>query len=386
MFAVALALPALASPLAAQPKPYTIPVILSLTGVGANLGRDDQTALTAFEKYINRTGGIKGAPLHFQIYDDQTQPAVAVQLFQQILQTKPAVVLGSTLAGPTQAIAALAVNGPVLYALTPNMLPTPRGYVFSSSALIRDLIGVNVPYFRGRGWLRVGTIVTNDASGQNNEDGFEAALALQGPNGPVRIVDKEIVATTDVTINAQAAKMKAAGVDVVVALQNGTQFGTVLHGLADVGLAVPVFTSAGNFSPELLETYKTILPKEMLASGTSFFNRDRAASDPLKKPIDDFYAALASEGVTVPVTTHALAWDPALIVVSALRALGTDATPGQIRDWIEKLRNFPGVQGMYDFSEGNQHGLSTSGLLVLRSDPQRPGKAVIVSKQGGAPL
>lgn len=371
-------------PAAAQPEPYTINVILSLSGPGANLGRDSETALHAFEKYINRNGGIRGTPVRLHISDDQTSPTVAVQLFQQILQSHPQVVIGATLAGPTQALEPFIGNGPLLYAVTPVLRPARNSYLFSASAL--NLSRVMVPYFKGRGIAKLASIVTNDASGQANESVAETALASPENGGAVRLVDKEIIGPADISATAQAAKIKASGAQAVLASQNGTQLGVVLHALSDAGLDVPVYTSAGNFSPDLLNQYKSILPKELLATGTSFFNRDRAQNDPLKKPIDDFYAALAGEGVTVPITTQALAWDPALIVVSALRALGTGATADQIRDWIEKLRDFRGVMGTYDFTVGDQHGLNPSSLLVIRSDPERPGHPIVVSRQGGAPL
>jgi branched-chain amino acid transport system substrate-binding protein len=373
-------------PLAAQPKPYVINVILPLTGVGANLGQDEANALGAFEKFVNRTGGIRGTPVHFQIADEQSQPAVAVQLLQQILQTHPAVVLGSALVAQDQAMAPLvAAAGPVLYALTPNMLPAPGGFVFAASATTRDLNAPTINYLRARGFTRFATIVTNDASGQNNLESVDAAMNLPENKG-TRIVDRESFALGDISIAAQAARIKASGAQAVFALPNGTAFGTALHSMFDVGLDVPVFTSAANFSPSLLNQYKAYLPKELLASGPSFFNRDRAASDPLKKPIDDFYAALNGDGINVPIATHAFAWDPALIVVTALRDLGTGATAVQVRDYIEKLRHFAGVQGIYDFSSNDQHGLGVSGLLVLRSDPDHPGRALVVSKQGGLPL
>lgn len=106
----------------------------------------------------------------------------------------------------------------------------------------------------------------------------------------------------------------------------------------------------------------------------------------MKKPIDDFYAALAERWIAVPVVTYAFAWDPALIVVSGLRALGTNATAAQLHDYIEQQRRFAGVQGIYDFTSRDQHGLSETGMLVLRSDPAHPGHPVVVSKQGAIPL
>jgi branched-chain amino acid transport system substrate-binding protein len=342
--------------------------------------------LLAFEKFNNSTGGIRGTPLHFQIADDQSQPAVAVQLFQQILTTHPAVVLGSSIAAQTQAMAALVKDQVVLYALTPNMNPVPFSYVFATSAPTSDLSGVGVTYYRLRGITKIGVFVTTDASGQNNLESLQTALRKPA-NKNVKIVDVETFGIGDVSTDAQAVKLKAAGVQMIYALPNGTAFGTALHGLSDAGLLdLPIYTSAANFSPTLLNTFKSILPKELTCSGASFFNRDRPANDPQKKPIDDFYAALAANGITQPTVSHAFAWDPALIVVSVLRSLGTSASAAQIREGIEKLRGFPGAGGIYDFSSGNQHGAGESGLLVLRNDPEHPGRTTIVSKQGGAPL
>jgi branched-chain amino acid transport system substrate-binding protein len=275
--------------------------------------------------------------------------------------------------------------GPVLYALTPNMNPTPRSYVFATAAPTTGLTQVAMTYYRMRGVSRIGVIVTTDASGQNNLESLETTLRLPA-NKNMKIVDVETFGVTDVSIAAQASKIKASGAQLIVALPNGTAFGTALHGLADVGLELPVYTSAANFSPVLLERFKTFLPKELTSSGASFFNKDRAANDPQKKPIDDFYAALATEGITAPTVSHAFAWDPALIVLTVLRGIGTSATPTQVHDAIEKLKKFPGCGGIYDFSSGDQHGANDSGLLVMKNDPERPGRVMIVSKQGGAPI
>lgn len=385
--ALAALLAAATLPLGAQPKPFLINVVLSLTGPAANLGQDESTGLAALERYVNANGGIRGTPVHFQIADDQSQPAVAVQLLQQILQQQhPAVVLGSVLTGTTQAMAGLVEeHGPVLYALTPNMYPKPFGWVFATSATTRDLSGVSIPYFKARGVTKVATFLTNDASGQNNLQGLEASFA-EPQNKGITIVDKETFGVSDISADAQATRIKASGAQVVYAINNGTPLGTAFHALYDVGLDVPVYTSAASFSPQLLDGYKAFLPKVLLGSGASFYNRDRPPSDPLKKPIDDFYAALSAQGVRFPIATHAFAWDPGMLVVTAFRQLGPDATAQQLHDWIERQNHFAGVQGVFDFTKGDQHGIGISGLLMLRSDPDSPGRPIVISKNGGIPL
>jgi branched-chain amino acid transport system substrate-binding protein len=377
---------AFAIPAAAQPASYTINVILSLSGQAANLGQDEANGLAAYEKFFNANGGIRGTPVHFDVHDDQSSPAVAVQLFQQILTTHPAVVLGSAIAAQTQAMAALVKDQVVLYALTPNMNPTPGSYVFATSAPTSDLSGIGVTYYRLRGVTKIGVFVTTDASGQNNLSSLEDALK-KPVNKNVKIVDIETFANGDVSTDAQAIKLKDSGAQMIYALPNGTSFGTALHGLSDAGLLdIPIYTSAANFSPSLLNQFKSFLPKELTCSGLSYVKRDRPNGDPQKKPIDDFYSALTAAGIPFPIITHAFAWDPALIVTTVLRQLGTGATAPQIHAAIEKLKNFPGVGGIYDFSVGDQHGTGENGLLMMRDDNDHPGRTTIISGQGGVPL
>jgi branched-chain amino acid transport system substrate-binding protein len=388
----ALALPialaiAAAAPVSAQPAPpFVINAIVSMTGPSANLGQDAAASLAALEKLVNRTGGIKGRQLHFQIGDDQSSPAVAAQLFQQLLPSHPAVVLGSTTSAPSQAMAAdVTADGPVLYALTPNLLPKPGGFVFAAGVKTIDIKRVEVTYYRMRGFTKIGVIATTDASGQNNLAGIQEILRLP-ENKDVKLADVESFGLSDVSMAAQATRLKAAGVQMIFDYSEGTAFLTSLHALNDTGLAVTVNTPGANFSPSLLNQVKSILPKELDGTGQSFVNRNRSANDPQKKPIDDFYASLAADGVTAPTGTNAYAWDPALIVVSVLRSLGTNATAAQIHTAIENLRDFPGAGGIYDFSSGDQHGATVRSILVVRNDPDHPGNTKIVSKQGGAPL
>jgi branched-chain amino acid transport system substrate-binding protein len=383
---MALALAAAVPVTAQQPAPYTISVILSMTGAAANFGQDAAASLMAIEKLTNRTGGIRGRPLHFQILDDQSSPAIAEQLFAQLLPSHPAVVMGPSVAASAQAMAALVSgDGPVLYALTPNMLPKPGSFVFAPSVKTAGSFTAVVTYFRLRGLTKIGVIDTTDASGQDNLAGLHDILRLP-ENKNVTIVDAESFGVSDVSMAAQAAKLKGSGAQVIFDFSEGTAFGTSMRALNDVGLVVPVYTPGANFSPALLNQLKAILPPDLVCTGLAFVNRDRSADDRQKKPIDDFYASLAADGVTQPTNTHAHAWDPALIVVSVLRALGPSATGAQVHTAIENLRDFPGVEAYYDFSSGDQHGASARSLLVMRNDPDHPGRRIIVSKQGGAPL
>jgi len=87
-----------------------------------------------YETVVNRQGGINGSQVHFNVLDDQSSPQVAVQLATTVLAAHPPIMLGSSLAGTTQAMAALFKNGPVLYASTPVIYPDKGGYVFAAAS------------------------------------------------------------------------------------------------------------------------------------------------------------------------------------------------------------------------------------------------------------
>lgn len=71
------------------------------------------------------------------------------------------------------------------------------------------------------------------------------------------------------------------------------------------------------------------------------------------------------------------------MLVSALKALGFDATPAQYKTYIENLHGFYGGSGEYDFRDGSQRGLDGSSDLALRYDPSKA-QFVAVARIGSA--
>ena len=370
-------------PAAAQSNPYTIDVILSLTGPGAFAGKSEADAFRLYEQVANRQGGIRGRPVRFALHDDASMAAVAVQLATAIVARHPAVVLGCTLAQSCSAIAPLFADGPVLLAFSPVFQPAPGGFVFAPIYRGEDGVAAQLRYFVGKGLTRIAMLSSTDTSGQGSERATE--IALKRPDfSAVRIVASEHFNPTDLSVAAQVARMKAADPQALMVWTSGTPFGTVLHGLSDAGLDVPVATTAANMVAGQLAGYAGVLPPELLFCGVSLLNGDRPRGDPLKEPIDEFLGAFSNAGIK-PTIVAGAAWDPAKIAVAALRRLGPQATAAQLHAYIEGLHGFVGAGGIYDFRSGDQHGLDQSAILVVRWDVSSA-NYVLVSRQGGAPL
>ncbi|MGA2395151.1 MAG: ABC transporter substrate-binding protein [Candidatus Lustribacter sp.] len=384
-FATLLLVFSLVAPAGSQPAPVRIDVIISLTGSTSFTAKDQVDTLHVLEAYTNKTGGIDGRPVQFVVHDDASSPQVAVQLANQIIAAKGQVILGPAVTGPCQAVAAIVVDkGPVSYCLSPPIAPPANSYVFAASMPAQVADGSMLKYLRLRGFRRFAFVVSTDASGQTNEKAADAALALP-ENSAVRVVDREYFAPTDVSIAAQAAKIKASDADVVVVWCIGTPFGTVLRGLKDANVTLPVMTTGGNYSPVQLAQYVSFLPKDLYLPGYPFLVPQLIDSPPHKAAIKTFLDLFHAAGITPSPGAAPYVWDPAMMVIAGLRKLGPDATATQLRDYLLSIRSFVGINGRYDFSSGDQHGLTAESQVIVRWDAAR-GAGIPVSRPGAIPL
>lgn len=365
--------------------PYKINVILPLTGGAAFLGKGEQQALQLLQSTVNREGGIDGQPLQLVYHDDQTDPQVAVQITDGILPEKPAVMLGSSIVAMCKAEAPLLTNGPFDYCLSPGVHPTAGSYQYSSSADTHALIEALVRYFRVTGKTRLALMTSTDASGQDAEQGFNDILKLPQNSG-IKVVARQYFNPKDVSVAAQIERIKAANPQAFIAWSTGAPIATVLRGAFQAGLIVPIATTNGNQTYAQMKQYKSFLPKQLYIPTSVFLPHEGLFKlDPrVEAKQHKFYAAFKAAHLK-PDTMSMLAWDPASIVVTALRKLGTKATASQIRAFVNSQTDLAGINGIYNFKAVPQRGLTVKNALVSRWTPKADAW-VVVSKPGGTPL
>jgi branched-chain amino acid transport system substrate-binding protein len=363
--------------------PFEIMTILPTTGGGAFAGKEQARTLGALEEYVNRTGGIRGRPVHFAVYDTQSNVQLAVQFMNEAIARKVPVVVGPSFASECSATMALLKNGPVAYCLSPGVHPDPGSYMFSSSFSTVDLIAVMVRYMRDRGLKRIGLLTSTDTTGQDGERSVDAALA-DPANKDLSVVAREKFAPSDITVAAQVARLKVAAPQAVICWTTGTPFGTFLRNWHESGTELPILTTPGNQTYEQMAAYATILPKELLFASGPFAAPDQISDRAMRTSVQTLYDGLARVNAR-PGFPGQTPWDPGQLVIAALRKLGTDTTATQVRDYIASLRGWVGENGRYDFSAVPQRGLNGSSTVIVRWDPAKD-TWVAASKLGGAPV
>jgi branched-chain amino acid transport system substrate-binding protein len=373
---------------AADTGPVEVPVLAALSGPLAFYGSAVGKGLEMMSAAINKQGGVNGRPIKFVILDQQSNPQVAAQLMSQQIAKGAQIVMdaggGSSCLG---AQSQLQANGPVLYCMTPVVHPPPGSYTFvATTPGFYDQYAVIVRYFRLRGFTKIGLISSTDATGQESERLVDQIAQLP-ENKSLTITNHERMALSDLSATAQIERIKASGAQAIIAGTTGTAYQTILRGMRDAGLELPVAASAGNLSYRQMEAFASSLPKsDVLVPGFSVYARDQIAGVPaLRKVVDQFWDVMKANDIPKPEVGYATAWDQGLVVVDALRRTGANATAAQIHNYMLNLRGLTGLFGTLDFKAAPQSGASKRWIFMMRWDPTT-NNFVVVSSSGGDPL
>jgi branched-chain amino acid transport system substrate-binding protein len=384
LFALALGLIVASASLAASAAdqtPYEINAVLSLTGPAAFIGASEARTLGIVATTVNHSGGINGRPIAFHISDDQSNPVLSVQLVNGLIGEHVPLIFGPGFTATCAATMALTMKtGPVMWCMAPGIYPDPGSYVFSTQATTDQTVIVMVRYFRLRGWKRMAVISSTDASGQAFDHGVATAAALP-ENRDVQIVAHEHMSPTDISISAQASRIKAANPQVLMTLATGSPWGTIMRGIADAGIDVPIGGGNGNLIIAQLDQYRAFLPSEMYFPGNIAVAPESIGKGPIEDAQAVYFNAFRAAGIK-PDLGYNIGWDPAMILVGALRALGTSASAEQVRNYIVNLHGWVGINGVYDFRDGAQRGIGQRSQVMDRWDKTRS-VFVAVSRPAG---
>jgi len=388
-FVGGLAVLALLAPLASTParaaEPYEINAILSLTGTFAFLGNTEAASLRTLEPLVNKGGGINGQPVHFNIHDDQSQPAVAVQLANAIIAKHPAVMLGPTYVASCLAVAPLVrANGPVQYCFAPTIHPPAGSYTFSGGASSLDQAIETFVFAKAKGWKRFAAIGTTDATGQDIEEQFRVALKDPRFRG-MSLVSIEHFNGSDVSIAAQLSNIKASNPDAILGMTVGTASGTLFRSLRDAGLDnVPLITNLGNLLNTALKQYSRYLPAKIYFTAPRFYAHDVSRKGPVRDAQTIFFNAFKAQGID-PDVGNGFPWDPARIIIAGLRKLGPHADAKSLLAYMEGVHDFAGINGIFDYRGGDQRGQGLNALVMVQWNAAKQ-HVFTVSEPGGKPL
>ena len=370
-----------ASPVVAATESFELNAILPITGPAAFVGSSIGKGLKVAEDYVNATGGIQGRPLKINLLDDQANPQVALQLANQLIANKVPVFIAGLTASCGAISPLIAKSGPLTYCFTPFGEAPPGSFVFLGGPSAFDAACAVLRYFRERGLTRFAMLNATDGSGQVLDAAFEEAFRLP-ENHALVLVAHQHFAVTDTSVSAEVSAIKAATPQVVISWVTGTPFGTLAHGMHDVGLDVPVVTNGANMLTSFLSQLGPNLPTELDFAAYPSYPQGGVSSKRILAEQRAQANAFKASGVRLDGTVVG-AWDLTMVIVNALRHLPRDATAEQVRAYIAATKDFAATNGIYNFITFPQRGVGRDGNAIARYDAAT-NDFVKVSKPGGA--
>jgi ABC-type branched-subunit amino acid transport system substrate-binding protein len=347
--------------------PYVVRVVLPLSGAASTLGSSESAALRALAATVNADGGVRGRPVQFDIEDDASDPETAAHLVNAAVTGGAPFVVGPALSATCDAaITIVAAAGTPLFCLAPTVAPPPGGFAFASAPSADDVQQTLFRYLASRKLVRVAVITSTDGSGADFDRRVGATLA-RPEFQHLTVVAHEHFAPADTSVDPQLARIAAAAPDVLLTFAVGRPFATLLRGIRDAQLNVPVYAAGGNLTYAQMQSDAPLLPNELILNGVRGIAADPAASGAQNRAQAVYANALAKAGLRSDYAT-AIAWDPMMIVLEAVKRAGTDAGAKQIEAALESLRGFTGIEGTYDFTTHDQRGLGAAAVALFRYD------------------
>lgn len=357
----------------------SIPVMLPLTGQASFLGKKEKQSLAILEKDVNQQGGVNGHPVHFNFLDSQSSPKVAVQEMATV--AKSPVVIGPSLTATCNAVDATITNQMVNYCLSPVPHPKAGSYVFSAMESAPDFVQADLNYLESHNLHKIAILYSNDASG-HAITGITQGLLKTAPYQNIQVTTTQSYDLSAVSVNAQVSRIAATHPQALFIWATGAPIEVAFRGVSQSSLTnIPVFVDDGNMTNDEMQQYAAFLPKSLFFGSGGWDAYSVLPSGPQKTAQAAFVKGFQGLGVK-PDIGNAQAWDPARLVLGAFKKYGLNATAQQIHQYIESQKQFVGIFGTYDFTTGNQRGLTLHDVYVYQWNPSKHVWDVVSGREG----
>ncbi|CAN5202628.1 ABC transporter substrate-binding protein [soil metagenome] len=229
---------------------YNIYASLPVTGALATTAKAEATGLEAAVEDINKNGGFGGRTAKLTVVDDQLDPAKAITLLQQQIDSqKPDLVMAGITSNVALALIPLTTRNEIVTMTLGQSSkindPATNPYAFSPTVPNTEDAKSVTQYLLGKGIKKVGVLTANDANGTDTGAAYTAAFKAAGID-----VEADSYAPADIDMTAPLERLRAGNPDSLVIQAFGPPTGYILSGITKIGWTLPVVggisISAGN--------------------------------------------------------------------------------------------------------------------------------------------
>lgn len=353
----------------ATKSPIKIGVVLSESGPNEPLGKPERNAIELFVKRLNDAGGINGHRVEVIIKDDQSDSNKAQQAVIELLEQEDVVaVIGSSGTGPTLAMKQETTKRgvpQVCMAAGANIMEGDITWIFRTPPTATEAGKKALEYISETLKVtRVALLYDTNPFGTDGRDVIVREAASYG---------LEVVATagyqstdTEETVDTHLTNVMTANPEVILVWGTNPVPAIIAKRMRDKGINLPYVGSHGIANQQFIQLAGEAANGVVFPAGKMLiYEKVLAPGSPEYEFIKDFDQAYQEE-YGQPINTFAgHGWDAILIITEALKRVGPDATPEELRDEIEKTEGLVGTAGIFNYSPQDHNGLSPDDLVMV---------------------
>jgi branched-chain amino acid transport system substrate-binding protein len=339
-----------------QREPYNVGAIFSLTGAVSSLGTAERNAADLVVERINKSGGINGHSLNLIVYDDGSDPTKGVIAARRlIVSDKVVAIIGPTLSSTTQSIIPYIEKAeiPLLYVAGSSAFVTPvRKWVFKIPPSDLGVIRLFESYCKPKGIKKIAVIYNSDAYGRSGRD----EIVQQAPKFGIEVVLEEKFNPNDTDMTVQLTKIKRSDAQAFICWAANPEPVVVARNRVQIGLEIPMLQAGGALNQKFLDLAGkfadgVIIPAHKLAVAEQLPDSD-SDKDMMVSFMKEYLNKFKSEATIF----SGFGFDAINMVSMALKAVGPN--PAKMRDYIENIKGYRGLSGVYNLSPQDHVGLS----------------------------
>ncbi len=342
-----------------------IGAIVASTGPASFLGDPELKTLKLYVEKINANGGVNGQKLELVSYDTGASPKKAVTFAKRLInQDKVVAIIGPSTTGETMAIIPIVQRAKIPLLSMGGGIPIikpVKKYVFKIVATDRMACQKIMADMKKRGISKIGMI--------SGSGGFGKSMRKQckdvAPDFGIEILADETYGKKDADMSSQLIKINnTKGIQAVLNPGFGQGPAIVTKNYRQLKISYPLYQSHGVASKKFIEIAGSAAEGVRLVSPPVVVAKKLSDSNPLKKVCVDYVNEYEKAYGTKVSSFGGHAYDSLYAIVDAIKRMkSTD--PKKIRDGLESLKGFVGIDGIVNMSKKDHLGLDTKTGLVL---------------------
>jgi branched-chain amino acid transport system substrate-binding protein len=339
--------------------------LLETSGFIASLGQPGlEGAMLAVEQ-VNAAGGINGRKVAFVNVNSESDNTKTVSGAKRLLEQENVVAI----VGPMSSGSVFAVADTIERAQVPMIANgASRGIVlppekrrFTFLAPLTDVVvqSVMLKDMQAKGIKRIAVLNSDVAFGTSGRDSLEKGVAAYG----ITIVAKETFGNADTDMTPQLTKIRASDAEATVIWATGPGLAISTKNHRALGVKTPLYLahSANDFN--FLRLAGDAANGVLLPSSKIYVTGSLPANDPQKPVVERFVRDYEKKYGKPPATFAGNGYDAAMMLMNAIRQVGTDAA--KIRAAIEGTKDYVGVTAVYAYAPDDHYGTKPESVVML---------------------